>query len=34
MSLLSANLNAFIAVIRQGTVHGAASELYLWLKLG
>jgi len=29
MSLLSANLNAFIAVIRQGTVMVLASELYL-----
>lgn len=29
MSLLSANLHAFVAVVRQGTVHGAASELRL-----
>ena len=29
MSLLSANLQAFVSVARQGTVHGAAAELYL-----
>jgi LysR family transcriptional regulator, chromosome initiation inhibitor len=29
MSLLSANLKAFIAIVRQGTVHGAAQDLNL-----
>ncbi|MBK7961746.1 MAG: LysR family transcriptional regulator [Bdellovibrionales bacterium] len=29
MSLLSANLKAFIAIVRQGTVHGAAQDLHL-----
>ncbi len=29
MSLLSANLKAFVAIARQGTVHGAADELHL-----
>lgn len=29
MSLLSANLKAFIAIVRQGTVHGAALDLHL-----
>lgn len=29
MSLLSANLQAFLAVVRQGTVHGAADVLHL-----
>ncbi len=29
MSLLSANLKAFMAIIRQGTVHGAASDLHI-----
>lgn len=29
MSLLSSNLKAFMAIIRQGTVHGAAAELHL-----
>ena len=29
MSLLSANLKAFMAIVRQGTVHGAAGELHL-----
>src|SRR5688572_21301012 len=29
MSLLSANLKAFLAITRQGTVHGAAKELRL-----
>ncbi len=29
MSLLSANLKAFIAIVRQGTVHGAAKDLHL-----
>ncbi len=29
MSLLSANLQAFVAIVKQGTVHGAARELHL-----
>jgi LysR family transcriptional regulator (chromosome initiation inhibitor) len=29
MSLLSPNLKAFAAIVRQGTVHGAAQGLYL-----
>ncbi len=29
MSLLSANLQAFLAIVKQGTVHGAATELRL-----
>lgn len=29
MSLLSANLKAFIAIVRQGTVHSAAQDLHL-----
>lgn len=29
MSLLSANLKAFIAIVRRGTVHGAAKDLHL-----
>jgi LysR family transcriptional regulator, chromosome initiation inhibitor len=29
MSLLSANLKAFVAIVRLGTVHGAANELHL-----
>lgn len=29
MSLLAANLQAFMAIVRQGTVHGAADELHL-----
>lgn len=29
MSLLSSNLKAFMAIVRQGTVHGAAAELHL-----
>lgn len=29
MSLLSANLKAFTAIVRQGTVHGAARDLHL-----
>jgi DNA-binding transcriptional LysR family regulator len=29
MSLLSANLKAFVAIVRQGTVHGAAQDLNL-----
>ncbi len=29
MSLLSQNLQAFVAIVKQGTVHGAAKELHL-----
>src|SRR3989338_2979815 len=29
MSLLAANLKAFMAIVQQGTVHGAAHDLHL-----